>query len=119
MDSWGVAAIDPQDGKELNELVRFDSSAKFRGRGDAEVLALALARGWIVGSDDVAVRRTGMEELGSANVAGTLDFLRWAVAEDRMTVKKAVERLRSLDVGEGLFKRLERAGRSIEQVLRG
>ena len=80
---------------------------------------MALARGWIVGSDDVAVRRTGMEELGSPNVAGTLDFLRWAVVEDRMTVKKAVERLRGLDVGEGLFKRLERAGRTIEQVLRG
>ena len=36
-----------------------------------------------------------------------------------MAVKKAVERLRSLDVGEGLFKRLERSGQAIEQVLGG
>lgn len=112
-----VESIIPEVPGDQEALARFDSSPRFRGRGDAEVLALAAARGWIVGSDDVAVRRVAVEAFGPGRVAGTLDFLRWAVSEGRLTLREGVERLQGLDVGPGLLRRLQRQRMSVEEVL--
>ena len=67
----------------------------------------------------MAIQRVALQDYGAERVAGTLDFLRWAVVEERLKVADAVEMLRALDVGKGLLKRIERAGRTAEDVLRG
>lgn len=111
-------SIDPSVPVEQVALVRFDSSPRFRARGDAEVLALAAARGWIVGSDEQALRRVAMQEFGIARVAGTLDFLQWAVREKRSTVEEAVQLLERLDVGPILLRRITAAGTTPQAILR-
>ncbi|MCX6069417.1 MAG: hypothetical protein NTU91_00955 [Chloroflexi bacterium] len=116
-DSIHVEAIDIDVAAEQQALARFDASPRFRNRGDAEVLALAATRGWIVGSDEVAIRRVAFEEFGAGRVAGTLDFLKWAVGERRLTLDQAVDLLRSLDVGPALLRRIAAAGQTPEGVL--
>lgn len=110
-------AIDPYVAAEQDALVRFDASARFRGRGDAEVLAIAAARGWIVGSDELAIQRVALQEFGPRRLAGTLDFLRWAVIESRVTVAEAVGTLNRLDVAPTLLRRIRDAGLTPEAVL--
>lgn len=111
-----VEQIDLDAGGEQEALARFDNSPRFRGRGDAEVLALAISRGWIVGSDETAVRRAAQTEIGAARVAGTLDFLRWAVIERRITTARAVALLGRVDVGSGLLHRIEASGQTPEEL---
>ena len=110
-------AVDLSVPAEQEALSRFDARGAFRGRGDAEVLALAVARGWLVGSDEVAVQRAAVDEIGVARVAGTLDFLRWAVAENRLHLEDALAVLQSLDVGLGLLRLIEARGEKLEDVL--
>lgn len=112
-----VEAIDVFDAGEQAALVRFDAMAQFRNRGDAQVLALAATRGYVVGSDDVAVRRTAFAEFGAARLAGTLDFLKWAVVEGRIATSDALTLLPTLDVGPNIIRRLTRRGRTLEQEL--
>ena len=52
--------IDLGDAVEQEVLQRYDALIPFRSRGDAEVLALAKARGYIVESDDQAVRSAAL-----------------------------------------------------------
>lgn len=118
-ESISIATIDLDASKEQEALARFDATPQFRGRGDAEVLALAVSRRWIVGSDDAAVRRAAIGELGETRVAGTLDFLRWAVVEGRCTTSEAVTLLGRLDVGDGLLGRIAAAGTTPEAILTG
>ena len=91
----------------------------FRSRGDAEVLALAASRGWIVGSDDRAVTRAAASELGPSRIAGTLDFLRWGVAEQRLTVREGTALLGALDSGAAITRRIVAAGLTPDAVLAG
>ncbi len=114
-----VEQIDLDAGDEQEALARFDNSPRFRGRGDAEVLALAISRGWIVGSDETAVRRAAQSEIGAARVAGSLDFLRWAVIERRITTAQAVALLGRVDVGSGLLQRIEASGQTPEELFDG
>jgi len=72
-------AIDLEMPEEQEALARYDKRAAFRGRGDAEVLALAAARGYVVGSDERAIRRAARDDLGTDRTATTLDFLVWTV----------------------------------------
>ena len=114
-----VEQIDLDAGGEQEALARFDNSPRFRGRGDAEVLALAVSRDWILGSDETAVRRAAQTEIGAARVAGTLDFLRWAVIERRITTAQAAALLGRVDVGSGLVHRIEATGRTPEELFDG
>jgi predicted nucleic acid-binding protein len=98
-----VERIDFDKPAEQDALVRFDARMAFRNRGDAEVLALAVSRGYIVASDDRAVRSAAVAEIGGKRLAGTVDFLKWAVSEGRMTKAGAVALLRTLDVGPGII----------------
>jgi len=102
-----VFALDLDDPVEADALLHYDALPAFRGRGDAEVLALASARKLVVGSDDRAVRTTARRDFGSARVAGTLDVLVWAMREGRLTLASAGKLLDQLDVGPGIRMRLE------------
>ena len=113
-----VESIDLSQPREQSALATFDSRPAFRNRGDAEVLALAVCRQYIVASDETAVRSTAAAELGSTSrVAGTLDFLRWAVHERRLPLSDASRVLSALDCGPALLSQLLRRGQSLSDLL--
>lgn len=111
-----LARISLDVADEQDALRRYDQSVRFRGRADAEVLALAESRGWIVGSDEIAMRRVAAT-FGAHRFAGTLDFLKFAVGEARLSLEEAEMLLRSLDVGPAFVRRIEAEGRSIRAIL--
>jgi len=115
----GRETIDLANPTEQDALARFDSLPAFTGRGDAEVLALALTRGYVIGSDDTAVRSHGVAALGSPqHLAGSLDFLRWAVREDRLAIQDGHATLAAIDPGGSILAVLTRRGQKLEDVLR-
>jgi hypothetical protein len=63
--SLSVAAIDLGVPAEASALADFDRRPAFRGRGEAEVLALARSRGYAVGSDERAVLTAARSEFGA------------------------------------------------------
>src|SRR5258708_11343858 len=67
--------VDLSNAAEQAAFVTYDTRPAFRGRGDAEVLALASARGYIVGSDDRAVRSSAKADC-VGGVASSVDLLR-------------------------------------------
>ena len=62
-----VESADIENAAEQQALARFDARPAFRNRGDAEVLALAVARGYLLASDENAVRHAA--RLNSGNTA--------------------------------------------------
>ncbi len=110
-------ALDPSDAKEQALLQQYDVRVGFHDRADAEVLALAVSRGYMVGTDDPAVRRAAMEGLGPNMVAGTLDILVWALRERRMHATDAEQLLATLDVGPHLQQKLERRGKTLRDLV--
>lgn len=110
-------AIDLETPEEQEALARYDDRAAFRNRGDAEVLALAAARGYVVGSDERAIRRAARDDLGTDRTATTLDFLVWAVRQERLTRSQASAFLVSCDVGPHYLERLERAGKKLGDLV--
>lgn len=110
-------AISVEDPDEQNALLQANAVPAFRDRGDAEVLALAASRGWIVGSDDLAMRNYATRAIGAARVAGTLDILVWAVRERRLPVSSAEELLNRLDVGPAITARLAESGRTLSSLI--
>jgi hypothetical protein len=112
-----IEAIDLRDAREQAALAKFDARRAFQGRGDAEVLALAACRGYIVASDERAIQRTAWQEFGKQRVAGTLDILIWAVREERLTLHEAEELLEVLDSGPGVGARLASRGATLEDLI--
>jgi predicted nucleic acid-binding protein len=112
-----VEAIDLDLERERDALADFDSRPAFRGRGEAEVLALARTRAYLVGSDERAVASVVRQELGAGRIAGTLDILVWAVREERLTGTEAERLLGQLDTGPGILKTLNRAGTTFRELL--
>lgn len=113
----GVEAIDTGVPAELAALARFDARAAFQGRGEAEVLALAATRGFLVGSDERAVLSAARLEFGAARAASTLDVLIWAVRERRLTLVEADGLLHRLDTGPGILRVLARQGRRLADLI--
>lgn len=111
------AAVDLSVPEEQDALVRFDTMPAFRGRGDAEVLALAVSRGYAVGTDERAIRRVAKAELTSRHLVSTLDVLVLAVREERVSARKAAGLLGRLDVGPAYLKRLKETGLDFEDLL--
>lgn len=112
-----VESVDLDNPEEQEALARYDAMPAFHDRGDAEVIALAVTRGYIVGSDDQAIRRQVRNDLGPARIAGTLDVVVWAVRDGRMTTEAAMEFLEACDVGPALLEALEAQGRTVEDLL--
>ena len=109
-----VTAIDLNNRVEQENLRRFDSLTAFRGRADAEVLALAVSRGNLVCSD----RTAAIAEIGAARVAGSLDLLVWSVKEKRLSPTGAEALFYNLDVAPGITARLEDRGQKIVDLLK-
>jgi predicted nucleic acid-binding protein len=103
--------------EERDALAQFDARPAFRGRGEAEVLALAQIRGYLVGSDERAVASVVREEFGAGRIAGTLDILIWAVREQRLGAAEAEHLLRHLDTGLGILKALKRSGTRLQHLI--
>ena len=103
--------------REQEALARFDAMPAFRGRGDAEVLALAVCRGHAVGTDERAIRRIVRAELGSSHLVSTLDVLVLATREGLMSAAEAVRLLARLDVGPRYIDRLEAQGLTLGDLI--
>jgi len=110
-------SIDLSVSEEQEALVRFDARPAFRGRGDAEVLALALARDCAVCSDERAIQHVIRESLGPEYILSTLDMIVFAMREDRITVTDAERLLERLDVGPACLRRLEAEGRTLPDLI--
>jgi len=105
----GLVTVDLGDATEQGALQQYDARIAFRGRGDAEVLALAKARGYIVGSDDRALRSAALVDCAGGS-ATAVDILRWAVLEGRLSVRDAVALLQRLDVIDSVRLQVQREG---------
>lgn len=115
--SIDVEAVDLDDPEEQNALARYDGMPAFEGRGDAEVIALAVSRGYIVGSDDRAIRRQVRRDLGPERIAGTLDLVVWAVRDGRLDLDSALAFLKACDVGPAVLEALEAQGKNLEDLV--
>lgn len=110
-------AIDLDNPAEQDALHAVNAIPAFRDRGEAEALALAVSRGWVVGSDDAAVRSYAMRAIGPARIAGALDFLVWAVRDGRLTSAGGEALLGALDVGPGIAARLVKASKVFADLI--
>lgn len=115
--SIDVESIDLDEPNEQEALARYDGMPAFEGRGDAEVIALAVSRGYIVASDDRAIRRQVRRDLGPESIAGTLDLIVWAVREGRLELDSALAFLETCDVGPALLEALKAQGTSLEDLV--
>lgn len=116
-NSIGLEAINVEEVAAQRAFLRFNTMPAFRDRGEAEVLALADSRTWMLGSDDEAVRRVAARQFGRDRLTGSLDFLVWAVREKRLTLRDARELLDQLDVGVELQRRMAAAGVTLERLV--
>ncbi len=114
-----VESIDLENPAEQEALQAYDARPAFRGRGDAEVLALAATRAYIVASDERAIRATVLAEWGPSRLAGTADFIVWAVREDRLGAGDAEGVLLELDSGTRVLAQLKHQGRTLRHLLTG
>ena len=112
-----MVQIDPEDASEQETLRRFDRLPAFRGRADAEVLALGVSRHMIVASDEGGIRLAARAELGADNVATTLTFLVWAVREGRLSVNTAEALLARLDSEPQVSNWLSARGQTLRDLI--
>lgn len=109
--------IDVENPAEQEALQRYDARPAFRGRGDAEVMALADTRAYIVASDERAIRSAVVAAWGAQRLAGTADFIVWAVREGRLLVDQAESVLAELDSGSRILGQLRREGRNVKDLI--
>lgn len=114
-----VEAIDLENPVEQEAIQAYDARPAFRGRGDAEVLALAASRAHIVASDERAMRSAVLAAWGSHRLAGTADFIVWAVREGRLGAGEAEDTLAQLDSGARVLAQMKREGRTVHDLISG
>jgi len=112
-----VASIDIANPTEQQALQQYDARPAFRGRGDAEVLALGASRGYVVASDEHAIRSIVIGERGGKHIAGTLDFIVWAVREGRLAIVDAELALSRIDSGSRVLAQSQRGGRTLSDLV--
>jgi predicted nucleic acid-binding protein len=112
-----IEAVDLNDPGERQALANFDQRPAFRGRGEAEVLAIAATRGYIVGSDERPVLSAARQQWGAERTASTLDILIWAIREQRLTLPEAETLLARLDVGPGIKKQMSNRGKNLSDLI--
>jgi predicted nucleic acid-binding protein len=110
-------AIDLERQAEQEAFARFNGRPAFRNRGEAEVLALALTRNYIVGSDERPVQTAAIQELGRQRVAGSLDILIWALRDRRLSLAEAEALVDELDSGDGIRRLLGTNGKRLRDLL--
>lgn len=112
-----VETVDLSNAEEQHALARFDALPAFRDRGDAEVLALAITRGYLVGSDERAICRIVQTKLGQSHVVSTLDVVVLALRDERLSIDEAEELLERLDVGPAYLRRIKAEGLSLKDLV--
>jgi hypothetical protein len=119
LDDGGIrsVSVDLSVPEEQDALARFDAMPAFRGRGDAEVLALAVARGYAIGTDERVIRRIVLSELAPSRLVSTLDVIVLAVREGRLSARDGRRLLGALDVGPTYLGRLEAEGRTLADLI--
>lgn len=114
----GRTALDPENPEEQAALVRFDAEPAFRGRADAEVLALFETRkGFLLASDDGTMRARARTMGAKQRVAGTLDILVVAVREGRASITDVEALLPTLDIGPALERQIQAAGIRLAELI--
>ena len=76
---------------EITDLAEIETYSKYRtrfGAGESACLALACSRGWIVASDEKAVKREVALKLGAARMIDTKTLLQDAVNKSILTEMK-------------------------------
>jgi predicted nucleic acid-binding protein len=112
-----VEAIDMENPAEQELIQEYDARPAYRGRGDAEVLALAASRAYIVASDERAIQSAVLAAWGPHRLAGTADFIVWAVREKRLLIEEAERALTELDSGARILTLLRREGRQLRDLV--
>jgi|GEM_PF-3488408 len=112
-----IEGVDLDAAEEVAALARYDAKPAFRGRGEAEVLALAAARGYAVASDEVPVLHAARTEFGAERVYTAASLLRLAVREERISAADAEALFERMDVAPGVTASLVRLGTSVSEWL--
>jgi hypothetical protein len=112
-----VAAIDLAVPAEVAALADFDRRPAFRGRGEAEVLALARTRGYAVASDERAVLTAARAEAAAGPSFSSLEFLVFAVRESRLDLASANALLGKLDIGRQIVRYLQTRRLSLQDLV--
>lgn len=110
-------AIDMEVPAEVAALARYDARPAFRGRGEAEVLALAACRGYAIASDEAAVLNAAREDLGAERAYTSASLLRRAVRDGRISPADAAALLGTMDVARAVTAALTQLGSSVEDWL--
>lgn len=112
-----VAGIDLAIPAEVAALADFDRRPAFKGRGEAEVLALARIRGYAVASDERAVLTAARAEAGSGPAFSSLELLVLAVRESRLDLASANALVGKLDTGRQIVRYLQNRGVSLQDLV--
>lgn len=97
-----VVHISSDDPAELDAVAEWSESVD---EGEAECIALALTRGWLVGLEDRAAQRAVRRRGGDPAWVSCADLLVLAVRAGRLTLEEADAIFRSLDAYPGYAKR--------------
>lgn len=113
-----VESVDLGDPREATALALYDGMPAFRGRGEAEVLALVVTRGYVLASDEVAVRDALRVCDANVSFVTSTHILKQAVLEQRISPSDAIALFHTLDIAKGTSALLRRLGLSLEELLR-
>lgn len=108
-----VVHVSSDDEAELDALAEW---SQLVDEGEAEAIAVALARGWLVGLEDRAAQRAIRRRGGNPRWVGCADLLVLAVRGQRLALEEADAVFRSLDAYPGYAKR---GIVSVRDLLRG
>ena len=112
-----VESVDLGDAAEAAALARYDGRPAFRGRGEAEVLTLAAARGYLIVSDENPVLMAALTDLGPGRALTSGAMLKLAVGQGRLSAAEAEALLPSLDVAPIIQSALTRLGMTAREWL--
>lgn len=96
------AEIDTRSGAELAELARW---SRMVDAGEAEVIAIGVSRGWIVGIEDLFAQRKLTAARGTAAWINAATLLLHAVQDRRLRMTEADRIFQRLDCYAGDVKR--------------
>lgn len=97
-----IAGLDADSGTELQLFAHWSSLVH---AGEAEAIAIALSRGWVVGLEDLSAQRKVTRAAGAEHWINSATLLVTAVRQGRMTIAEADAAFGQLDCYGGYRKR--------------
>lgn len=101
----GRLAVAELDTDSEEELALFAQWSDLVDAGEAEAIAVSLARGWVVGLEDLFAQRCVTREAGKAHWVNAAGLLLRAIHAGRMSIAEADAVLVRLDCYSGYRKR--------------